>query len=78
MHPYPEKEEEASDMIRAFVEQLGSIGCACKPWQQSWKAETPGVCTTCGLPFVPYSSARETCDKTSRCLLLPGHDGKCM
>ncbi len=56
---------------------LHDIYCPCKPWQQSWRAETPGVCATCGWPFKTYSRAREVCLKTEGCLLLPDHEGEC-
>jgi hypothetical protein len=41
-------------------------GCCCEPWAQRWTAADPGTCTNCGLPFVPYSKAREP---------LPGEPG---
>jgi len=34
-------------------------GCACPPYAQRWRPENPGLCVNCGLPFVPYSKARE-------------------
>lgn len=54
-----------------------TLACACKPWQQSWHAETPGKCATCGYSFKPYLRAREVCRKTVGCLLLPDHEGEC-
>jgi len=33
--------------VRPFTDKR----CACLPFQQSWKRETPGWCGTCGLPF---------------------------
>jgi hypothetical protein len=51
--------------------------CRCKPWEQSWHPTTPGVCSTCGGTFAPYSKAREVCLKTEGCCLLPGHEGEC-
>ena len=51
--------------------------CRCLPFQQSWRAETPGWCATCGLPFTTFLKAREVCLKTEECLLLPDHEGSC-
>lgn len=52
--------------------------CRCMPWQQSWKADKPGWCASCDLPFNDVKSkAREVCLKTEGCLLLPDHEGEC-
>lgn len=57
---------------------LTKYRCDCKPWEQSWKRESPGWCGTCGNPFGDgLDKAREVCLKTEGCLLLPEHEGRC-
>ena len=51
--------------------------CRCKPWEQSWRPETPGWCATCVRPFAGSIEARRVCLSTPGCLLLPDHDGPC-